>query len=411
MTKINASLKTPKQDKSVIWFVLSDGRGTNLKIYSGITIQTKHWSKKNSCVLSSNQDAISINAFIRERKAEILAIYLDFKARNIKATAKDLVQALKDKEKSKEVILEKPTLWELWSIFLQLKKRTCNPTTYKKFISLGNHLKEFENLENLLLDVDTINKATFEALEGFLYFHKNLNTQSSSKYLQVFKTFLRWCVDNKHTINTNYLSYKLTSQPDTLKVILTDKELQLIREVNLEGKNYLHNARQLFILSCLTGLRYSDYSRIKREHLKQDDNGEPILIMRQTKTNDFVEIPLNTESEMIVKELIEEKIRPITNQKINEYLKELCKIAGINETFEIHTYKGKQKTITTKPKYELVTTHTGRRTFATTLLLKDIPAETVMIFTGHRDYKSFSKYVNIPKKEQIKSVRNALKSL
>jgi len=65
-------------------------------------------------------------------------------------------------------------------------------------------------------------------------------------------------------------------------------------------------------------------------------------------------------------------MRPISNQKMNKYVKELCELAELDEQFEVNTFKGKIKTTTFQPKHELVSTHTGRRTFATNLLLKGL---------------------------------------
>jgi integrase len=154
-------------------------------------------------------------------------------------------------------------------------------------------------------------------------------------------------------------------------------------------------------------LRYSDFSRIGKQHLKKTDDGY-VLEIRQEKTDDFVNIPLTGESLKTVNDLISGTIHPITNQKMNSYVKDLCEVAEINEPFEVHSYKGREKQTETVPKYKLVTTHTGRRTFSTRLLSRGVPAEVVMKFTGHKDYKSFIKYVNIPKEAEMKIVRKAL---
>ncbi len=118
--------------------------------------------------------------------------------------------------------------------------------------------------------------------------------------------------------------------------------------------------------------------------------------------------PLTPEAADICLKLIDGSVHHISNQKMNTYVKELCEKAEIKEPFEKHIYKGRDKTVLVVPKYELISTHTGRRTFATNLLSRGVPAEVVMNFTGHRDYKSFSKYVNIPKRTQMEVVKKAL---
>ena len=137
-------------------------------------------------------------------------------------------------------------------------------------------------------------------------------------------------------------------------------------------------------------------------------DGVSHLRIRQEKTEQFVDVPLITESLEITQKLIKGEIHPISNQNMNRYVKELCKLARLDDLQEVHSYIGKEKKTHVTEKYNLITTHTGRRTFATELLLKGVDAGMVMQFTGHKDYKSFSSYVNIPKQTQMNIVRNAL---
>ena len=85
----------------------------------------------------------------------------------------------------------------------------------------------------------------------------------------------------------------------------------------------------------------------------------------------------------------------ISNQKLNDYVKELCKMAGITEQVEIVRYRGTKREAITYPKFKLIGVHTGRKTFATLSLEKGMSAEEVMTITGHRDYQSFKRYVKV----------------
>lgn len=407
--KVYAHLKNKKAKTSPIILTISDDCKVNIKHHIGIVIKSNHWSAEGKWVLGGNTHSATYNKFIKERIKLVTEIYLDFKAKSIIPTGKQIADLVRSKS-GKTIDIENLTFWQFWEAFLHQKKHSYSKGAIQKYEALKTHLLDFEKVDKLPLNLESITKSTLQRLENFFYEAKEFNTQTTGKYLQFFKSFLNWCVENKHTTNQDFKFFKVTQQPDTLKVALSESELDLIRKADLQGKNYLENVRKLFLLSCLTGLRFSDYIRVKSEHLKYDEAHEPILLIRMEKTNDFVEIPLQPESETIVKELIEGTVRAITNQKMNEYVKELCRIAGLTEPFEIHTFKGKLKSSTTKPKYELVSSHTGRRTFATNLLNKGISAEIVMQFTGHRDYKSFSKYINIPKKTQIDIVRKAMRN-
>ena len=219
--------------------------------------------------------------------------------------------------------------------------------------------------------------------------------------------FLNWCVTRKYLNNEDFKNFKSIKQPDGLKVIITTEEMKRIEALKTD-KSYLLNARELFVLSCDTGLRFSDYSRVDRQHLKVDQDGDNVLMIRQKKTSEFIEIPLTDRAYQVVCSLISGDIHAISNQKMNAYLKELCELAKIDEPFDSETWIGKNRTVEVKPKYELVSTHTGRRTFCTKLLEQGVPAQTVMEYSGHKDYKSFAKYVNIPKQTQKRSVKEAL---
>lgn len=406
MARISLSLKTPNSEKSQVWASLSDGRGINIKLYPGVTIKSKHWSKKTKTVLSSDHHATALNKHLKSFTEKALDIYLEGISAGIQPDAAYIKEKMKPQPEEE---VEKPlTFWELWDVFIASKKGIFKKHSFVKFKSLKKHVESFETFQKTKLNIDEISQEQLEDFQTYLSTVKELNTQSTSKYIGILKIFLNWCVKRRHTKNIDFRYFTPTMQPDSLKAIITPDELETIRKVDLGDKEYLKNARELFILSCLVGLRYSDYSRISQEHLKYDENGEAYLEIRQQKTEEIIELPLIEESEKIVKKLLSGEVHSISNQKMNTYVKEVCKKAKIDEPFEKTTYRGKEKTVIIVKKYDLISTHTGRRTFATNLLNRGASAELVMNFTGHRDYKSFKKYVNIPKKTEMRIVRNAL---
>ena len=404
-------LKEPKAANITrIICVLTDGRGVQIKVQSDYSVNPKHWGK-NQRVLSANSNAVEINKQLGKFKNAVLNIYQKAKLEGLKVNAEYIREQLKP---TKEAVSGNVEFWNVWEYFLQYKRGSYKEKSFEKFQALKNHLKQFEAEVKLPLQLKTVTAETLNKLQDYFFnkaAHNNkigLNTQTTAKYMELFKSFLNWAVNHQYTDNSSFRNFTPIHQPDTLKVILTAEDKEKIKKANFGVKGYLNNVRELLILSTLTGLRYSDYSRIKGEHLKKDEDGSPVLHIRQEKTDEYVDIPLTLEANAIINRLLSGEIHPISNQKMNEYVKELCKIAEVDEPFEIHKYKGKLKTSQTLPKYELVTTHTGRRTFATDLLLKGVPAQTVMKFTGHRDYKSFAKYVNIPKKAEMNLVKLAL---
>ena len=173
--------------------------------------------------------------------------------------------------------------------------------------------------------------------------------------------------------------------------------LDLVRALVIpEDKLYLDPVRDVFLFSCFSGLRHSDVYNLRRNDVKEDH-----IEVTTMKTADSLSIELNTRTKAILEKYKDiqfpgNKALPvIQNQPMNRDLKELCKLAGINEEIRVTTYKGNERKDEIHPKWELVGTHTGRRTFIVNALSLGIPPNVVMKWTGHSDYKSMKPYIDI----------------
>lgn len=418
MATVNYLLKNPKAKRTTIICLLVDGRDFRLKISTGKRINPKHWTSYKK-VHSAEPDAIAINQFLYGYKDQNNVVHDGFKTRLIR-----LYDQAKEKGINPTVeyfnknlyprINDSSSFWGYWEKFIETKKQVFTSATLKKFATIRNHLEEFENYFGTM-ELDEINEAKLEDLQTFFYSRhkygdkkKPLNTQSTAKNIKTFKIFLSWCLKRKYTSNIDWRTFSPITQPDDLKIILEHHEIDKIRNIEL-NQDYLKNARDLLLLACLTGLRFSDFSRIKQEHLRENEDGF-VLSLRQEKTQRDIDIPLTKEAIEIVQKLISGNIHGISNQKLNSYIKKVCEKAGINELVEKYTYRGRDRQVESVPKWELISTHIGRRTFCTNLLNQGVPAEVVMLFSGHRDYRSFSKYVNIPKRTKMDLVRRALEN-
>jgi integrase len=178
---------------------------------------------------------------------------------------------------------------------------------------------------------------------------------------------------------------------------LNDEEFERLFDFDFSNMKKYERVRDVFCFSCVSGLRYSDLLQLKQEHITENE-----VNLRVQKTKQLLNIPLNKYSKSILSRYKGE-LKPlpvISNQKMNKYIKEICQLAEINTPIEIVRYKGAVKIPTTYPKYELMSVHVGRKTFATLSLLKGMNYEVAMSITGHKDYKSFSRYVRVAQKEK-----------
>jgi integrase len=157
----------------------------------------------------------------------------------------------------------------------------------------------------------------------------------------------------------------------------------------------LDRVRDLFLVGCWTGLRFSDFTRINKNNIKKDR----IEITTQ-KTNTKIIIPIFKIVRAILFKYNGDLPRAISNQKMNEYLKDICKlIPELNVPSEKSLTKGGLKVVENKLKYELVQCHTARRSFATNMYLDNLQIYHIMGITGHQTEKQFLRYIKMTNDE------------
>lgn len=265
------------------------------------------------------------------------------------------------------------------------------PGSMKVYGSLKNKLEKYLKKTRTSISFEKIDLAFFRSFENHLIKEGEINNITIAKQLSTLKTFLNYASQDGIKVNDSWRSFKITRQ--SLEVIaLTDKEFRTLLDLDLSKNKKMDRVRDVFCFSCATGLRYSDLKQLRRDHI----NGMEIRITVQ-KTQKPLMIPLNKYAYDILEKYkeMEKPLPVISNQKMNDYLKDLGKEAEFFDPIEIVRYRGAKKVVNVYPKYDLLSVHVGRKTFATLSLEKGIPAETVMEITGHKSYNSFQRYVKV----------------
>ncbi|MDV3928754.1 integrase [Elizabethkingia anophelis] len=268
------------------------------------------------------------------------------------------------------------------------------PATHTKIQTLKNHLLNFD--ANLAFEDLTEQKLT----DFQFYLQNDLNFKNTTilKQIAFFKWFLKWAKKKGYNQNIAFEIFKPKLKTTQKKVIfLTWSELTQLREYKIpQPKQYLERVRDVFLFQCFTGLRYSDVFNLKRSDIKENH-----IEITTVKTSDSLVIELNKFSKAILEKYKNvhfegDKVLPvISNQKTNDFLKELAELAGIDEPVRETYYKGNQRIDEVTPKYALLGTHAGRRTFICNSLSLGIPPQVVMKWTGHSDYKAMKPYIDI----------------
>ena len=381
--------------------------GQRIEFTTGYRIDTTKWDAdkqkvKNGCTNKLKQSASEINTDLLRQYTEIQNVFKEYEVQDILPTVKQIKDAFnarmrKQSAEVKEAGTEDPTIsfWEAFGLFVKECRLQNNwaESTSKKFATVKNHLNEF----NAALSFDTFTEEGMKDYVDFLR-KKDMRNSSVSKQIAFLKWFLRWCTKKGYCHNTAYEDFnpKLKSAPKKV-IFLTNDELNKLKTVEIpHSKQYLERVRDVFLFCCFSGLRYSDVYNLKRSDVKPDH-----IEITTVKTADSLIIELNNHSKAILEKykdihFEDHKALPvISNQKMNVYLKELGELAEINDPVRETFYKGSKRIDIVTPKYALLGTHAGRRTFICNALALGIPAQVVMKWTGHSDYKAMKPYIDI----------------
>lgn len=186
---------------------------------------------------------------------------------------------------------------------------------------------------------------------------------------------------------------------DIDNVYLTEAELKVLEDYDFSDRPSLDRVRDWFLLLCWTGCRYSDLDKLTSEYIKND-----LFQFRQQKTNNVVAIPLHPTVKKILAKYNGEIPYPITNQKFNDALKEVMKLVGFADIVKIKRTTAGTLQEEEYPKHDLVSSHTGRRSFASNAYLSGIPSITIMKITGHKTETAFLKYIKVSPEEHAKKM-------
>ena len=378
-----------------------------IEFTTGYRIDSAKWDTdkqrvKNGCSNKLKQSASEINASLLEYYTEIQSIFKRFEVEDVMPTPEQIKEAFNALHKpvSEEPKPKKEALpcdfFQVFDDFVEDCGRQNNWTdsTFEKFAAVKNHLTNFrEGLTFEFFDERGLNDYV-----GYLRDVKEMRNTTIGKQLSFLKWFLRWAFKKGVHQNNAYDSYKPKLKSTQKKIIfLTWDELNRLREFKIPfNKQALERVRDVFLFQCFTGLRYSDVFNLRRSDIKGDH-----IEVTTVKTSDSLIIELNNHSKAILDKykdvaFEDDKVLPvITNQKMNDYLKELAELAGIDEPVRQTYYRGNERIDEVTPKYALLGTHAGRRTFICNALALGIPPQVVMKWTGHSDYKAMKPYIDI----------------
>lgn len=387
--------------------------GLRCDLRSGYVIAPEKWDAVNSCVKlgaknSYKQTAGQINkALIRQAALieEILTRYeLDHAgAAPTVAEFKALFDEAEGRKKKEAPEGDTPTAPGFFAVFGKFTREvgvTNNWTdaTYEKFNALKNHLKAWRADVSL----EGFSKMDFASFVSHLQNTAKLLNTTIAKNVGFFRWFLRWAAANGYYTGMAHENYRPRFKGLDCKevIFLTWEELQHFLTFDFSTRPALGQVRDVFCFCAFTGLRYSDAAKLRRSDLYLDAR-PPYMTVITKKTTDRLNIELNNYALALLEKYAgvgfpDDKALPvISNQRMNDHLHDAAKIAGLDEPVRIVAYNGNNRQERVVPKYEVLTTHAGRRSFVVNALRLGIPAQVVMEWTGHSDYKAMKPYIKI----------------
>ena len=377
-----------------------------IEFTTGYRINAAKWDTdkqrvRNCCTNKLKQSASEINASLLGYYTEVQEIFKKFEVEEIVPTPEQIKEAFNALHKpiEEEVKPRKPTPNAFYKVLYNFvrdcgQQNDWTDSTYEKFAAVKNHLTNFRDG----LTFDFFDEKGLNDYVTYLRDVKEMRNSTIGKQLSFLKWFLRWAFKKGLHQNNAYDSYKPKLKSTQKKIIfLTWEELNKLREFEIPAaKQALDRVRDVFLFQCFTGLRYSDVFNLRKSDIKGDH-----IEVTTVKTSDSLIIELNKHSKAILDKykdvaFEDDKVLPvITNQKMNDYLKELAELAGIDEPVRQTYYRGNERIDEVTPKYALLGTHAGRRTFICNALALGILPQVVMKWTGHSDYKAMKPYIDI----------------
>jgi integrase len=392
--------KNSKSGHRTIWCYVRENKKT-IYLNTKERIMPEYWdgnSNRANEKLTKNKilkgQLLGLNNYLNLFESKILDTIRTTKSNNFNAAFDEIAIEIKKAFNSNPM-----NFFEDFEDFISSKATYVKSSTLRKYKQTKNLLELFEKDSGYNITYSNINALFMDKFYPYLIEKRNLIDNSANKIISYLKVFMNWAIERKLTRNTDFKNFKIKFNKNDI-IYLLENELMTLYNFKLNNDR-LSRVRDVFCFQCFTGQRYSDIENISRTDLK---NG--IWKFRVSKTGEILEVPLNQYAISILAKYHgwQTPLPIISNQKMNEYIKELCEFAKINSQIRTTKIQANKKIEEIQPKYKLIGTHTARRTFISLSLKNGMKPDYIMKIVGHSDYRMMKRYLAIENSE----VRNEM---
>jgi integrase len=348
---------------------------------STLFVNPLNWNQDKQRIRGASQEVIAKNEALVSLETKLRKIYNRLCEENEVVTVHDVYNVFTGKDYKSQMLLQLiRTHNENFKARLQTDRSF---STYEKYLITEMRVKEFLRKCKGATDfpVKSLNLQFIQDFEQYLIRDTGIQHNTAVKYIKNLKRLVNYAVEQQWITGNPFIGFK-RGYKTTEQVILTQEELDTIYHKTFSIQR-LHLAKSLFLLQCYTGLSYVDMKSLTHKQLQKGDGGRWWLQLRRTKTDTAVTLPLFDRAYAIILELqpyhqpgSEERLLPTVGiQRMNSYLKEIADMCGITKN---------------------LTTHVGRRTMASTVLLSNgVPIETISKILGHTNIRTTQIYARV----------------
>lgn len=303
----------------------------------------------------------------------------------------------------------KDDFFRIYDEFIQEKENdysgnSISKSTKDRYDYNKRLLQDFQDYYKLKLRLGNFNDKIYNKFLKYCIEIKDHSANTVHRNVGLLKTFLYWALSKKYTYNNNFINFKKPPKFRTDEIALNYQQVEEIYLYDFSKNKRLERVRDLFVFGCVTGMRFGNYSRIS----KQDIQGDFIRVVDLKSKSKKLSIPLNSISKAILEKY--NYILPnISNQKMNEFIKEVFKEMKFTEDIK-KTMKYGDELVDKKSEFwERISSHTARRSFITIMKNNKVPDKVIMSYTGHTSLEVFNNYYRPSEEDKVNYMNEVFK--
>ena len=398
--KKNLAQKFWNPSPTALYLFFSPDKSCRIKYRTNYKILPKSWDFEKERLKPSASGALEFNVELNNLANCCTREAMRKKETNQFLSKEDYKQIVQDCIDRDNAVNSEISISHLKTQFLSYKSNFVKEGTLKEYRTVFKGLEDFEKHKGTKLILREMDGKFLDQFEVFLSRKKNTNdgdkegllNDTIHKYISTLKVFLKWCNDNDYLVHPDVFKTQKTNFKKKAYneiIALSESEIQKLMNHDLSDRPSLERVRDLFCLLCYTGQRFEDLINFDPKDIK---NNAWDFISVKVKKRVIVPFEGYIAPAKDILERIGYSVPKLSNQKFNEYIKTVGKLAGMDEIIKITRYSGKQKLVIEKRKYDFLSSHVGRRSMVTNLLSRNVPITLVQKLTAHSDIRTLMKY-------------------